>query len=83
MATKSIGMSICLLQTVRAYQIQDSDPYPYYNPPVSENAIHNVYKTSLQRQAAFGDAALDPGALIGILALVSFLKKKSDNLKKI
>ena len=83
MATKSIGMSICLLQTVRAYQIQDSDPYPYYNPLVSENAVHNVYKTSLQRQAAFGDdAALDPGALIGILALVSFLQKKSDNLKK-
>ena len=79
MATTSIGMSVCLLETVRAYQNQDSDPYPYYNPPVSENAIPYSYKTPLKRQATFGgEAALDPGALIGVLALVSFLHKNSN-----
>ena len=79
MVTKSIGMSVCLLETVRAYQNQDSDSYPYYNPPVSENAIPYSYKTPLKRQATFGGgAALDPGALIGVLALVSFLHKNSN-----
>ena len=78
MATKSIIMSVCLLETVRAYQNQDSDPYPYYDPPVSENAISYSYKTALKRQATFGGgAALDPGALIGVLALVSFLHKNT------
>ena len=79
MATTSIGMSVCLLETVRAYQNQDSDPYPYYNQPVSENAIPYSYKTPLKRQATFGgEGPLDPGALIGVLALVSFLNKNSN-----
>ena len=76
MATKSIIMSVCLLETVRAYQNQ---PYPYSNPPVSENAIPYSYKTPLKRQATFGgEGPLDPGALIGVLALVSFLNKNSN-----
>ena len=82
MATKSIGISICLLETVIAYQNPDSDPYPYYNQPVSENAVHYSYKTPLPRQATFGDAALDPGALVGVLALVSFLHKNSNHSRE-
>ena len=83
MATQSIGMFICLLETVKAFQNQDLEHYPYYNPPMTENAIHYSYKTLLKRHATSArEATLDPGALIGVLALVS-LHKNSNNLGQI
>ena len=83
MATQSIGMFICLLETVKAFQNQDLEHYPYYNPPMTENAIHYSYKTLLKRHATSAqEATLDPGALIGVLALVS-LYKNSNNLCQI
>ena len=83
MATKSIGMFICLLETVKAYQNQDLEHYPYYNQPMSGNAIHYSYKTLLKRHAtSTREGTLDPGALIGVLALVS-LHKNSNNLCQI
>ena len=83
MATKSIGMFICLLETVKAYQNQDLEHYPYYNQPMSGNAIHYSYKTLLKRHTTSArEATLDPGALIGVLALVS-LHKNSNNLCQI
>ena len=83
MATQSIGIFICLLETVKAFQNQDLEHYPYYNPPMTENAIHYSYKTLLKRHATSArEATLDPGALIGVLALVS-LYKNSNNLCQI
>ena len=80
MATKSIGTFICLLETVKAYQNQDLEHYPYYNPPMSENAIHYSYKTLLKRHATSPrEATFDPGALIGVLALVSLYKNSNNS----
>ena len=80
---RRVSLFICLLETVKAFQNQVLEHYPYYNPPMTENAIHYSYKTLSKRHATSArEATLDPGALIGVLALVS-LYNNSNNLCQI
>ena len=66
MSFKKVALAICLTKAVDANPRQGIDPMAYYSSTISENLIDPSYMNSLRRQAA-----LDPGALLAVLAVVS------------
>ena len=77
MAFKKVALSICLIMAMDPISSQSTDPY---NSPISENLIDPIYINPSRRQGA-----LDPGALIAVLAAVSstIAKKSLKCYKKI
>ena len=65
-----VALVVCFVMAIDADQSQDIDSYPYYNLPISENVIDHGNVKPLRRQDGVG-----PGALVGVLALVSLITK--------
>ena len=78
MAFKKVALSICLIMAMDPISSQSTDPY---NSPISENLIDPIYINPSMRAGG----ALDPGALIAVLAAVSstIAKKSLKCYKKI
>ena len=77
MAFKKVALSICLIMAMDPISSQSTDPY---NSPISENLIDPIYINPSRRQGA-----LDPGALIAVLPMVSstFAKKVRNVTKQV
>ena len=76
---KKVVLAICFIMAMDAIPSQSTDPYAYYSSPISEKLIDPIYINPSRRQGA-----LDPGALIPVLSMVSstFAKKKFEMLQK-
>ena len=78
MAFKKVALAICLIIAMDPIPSQSTDPYGYYNSLTSEKLIDPIYINPSGRQGA-----LDPGALIAVLAVVSStIAKKVRNVTK-
>ena len=88
MAFKKVALAVCFMMATEADQGQDIDSYLYYNVPTSDNVIdHGFAKSSTwqlgvnPQQGANPEQGVNlqqganPGALVGLLAMVSLLTK--------